>query len=72
MLVVPNAINSEAMSVENATSVLLDLPGFRVVEVRRVENETARKERRLAERDVTSTEAVRLGDGRPGADDVQT
>ncbi len=47
MLVVPEAINSEATSVENATSVLLDLPGFRVVEVRRVEDETVAEDRRL-------------------------
>jgi transposase len=33
--------------VENATSVLLDLPGFRVVEVRRVEDESAVEDRRL-------------------------
>jgi hypothetical protein len=47
MLVVPEAINSEATSVENATSVLLDLPGFRVVDVRPVETETAAEDRRL-------------------------
>ena len=32
---------------ENATSVLLDLPGFRVVDVRLVEDEPARADRRL-------------------------
>lgn len=32
---------------ENATSVLLDLPGFRVVDVRRVEDQSAREDQRL-------------------------